>query len=128
MQKLPIGLTLLTLVACGNSSTDDGSKAKLAGELVQCKNDNLSLKEQLGAAHRRGDGALHGADDGEVAFSRVSGRSRRLRAAGQFDRKIMRDVKKRVKELAAQLKSEPGSIPKRLELAAALREAGRPAE
>ncbi|MGZ3440999.1 MAG: cyclic nucleotide-binding domain-containing protein, partial [Polyangia bacterium] len=31
-------------------------------------------------------------------------------------------------ELAAALKAEPGSIPKRLELAAVLREAGRPAE
>lgn len=38
------------------------------------------------------------------------------------------DIKKRLKELAAALKAEPGSIPKRLELAAVLREAGRPAE
>jgi CRP-like cAMP-binding protein len=37
-----------------------------------------------------------------------------------------RDIKRRLKELAAALKAEPGSIPKRLELAAALREAGRP--
>ncbi len=36
-----------------------------------------------------------------------------------------RDIKRRLKELAAALKAEPGSIPKRLELAAALREAGR---
>jgi CRP-like cAMP-binding protein len=40
----------------------------------------------------------------------------------------MRDAKKRVKELAEALKREPTSIPKRLELAAALREVGRPVE
>src|SRR5690349_21370346 len=40
----------------------------------------------------------------------------------------MRDAKKRVKELAEALKREPGSIPKRLELAAALRESGKPVE
>src|SRR5262245_27027731 len=40
----------------------------------------------------------------------------------------MRDAKKRVKELAEALKREPGSIPKRLELAAALRETGKPVE
>src|SRR5437763_16262118 len=40
----------------------------------------------------------------------------------------MRDAKKRVKELAEALKREPGSIPKRLELAAALREADKPNE
>src|SRR5437763_14768471 len=40
----------------------------------------------------------------------------------------MRDAKKRVKELWEALKREPGSIPKRLELAAALREADRPVE
>ena len=39
-----------------------------------------------------------------------------------------RDIKRRLKELAAALKAEPGSIPKRLELAAVLREAARPAE
>jgi len=39
-----------------------------------------------------------------------------------------RDIKRRLKELAAALKVEPGSIPKRLELAAVLREAARPAE
>ncbi|MCU1280224.1 MAG: cyclic nucleotide-binding protein [bacterium] len=39
-----------------------------------------------------------------------------------------RDIKRRLKELAAALKVEPGSIPKRLELAAVLREAGRPAD
>jgi CRP-like cAMP-binding protein len=36
-----------------------------------------------------------------------------------------RETNKRLKELAAALKAEPGSIPRRLELAAALREAGR---
>jgi CRP-like cAMP-binding protein len=40
----------------------------------------------------------------------------------------MRDAKNRVKELAEALKREPGSIAKRLELAAALREVGRPVE
>lgn len=39
-----------------------------------------------------------------------------------------RDVQRRLKELAAALKAEPGSIPKRLELAAALRDAKRPAD
>jgi len=36
-----------------------------------------------------------------------------------------REMQKRLKELAAALKAEPGSIPRRLELAAALREANR---
>src|SRR4029079_7735815 len=40
----------------------------------------------------------------------------------------MRDAKKRVKELAEALKREPGSIPKRLELAAAVREAQKAVE
>jgi CRP-like cAMP-binding protein len=39
-----------------------------------------------------------------------------------------RESNKRLKELAAALKAEPGSIPRRLELAAALRDAGRPAD
>jgi CRP-like cAMP-binding protein len=39
-----------------------------------------------------------------------------------------RATKRRLKELAAALKAEPGSIPRRLELAAALRDAGRPAD
>jgi CRP-like cAMP-binding protein len=39
---------------------------------------------------------------------------------------LSREMQKRLKELAAALKAEPGSIPRRLELAAALREAGRP--
>jgi CRP-like cAMP-binding protein len=39
-----------------------------------------------------------------------------------------REIQKRLKELAAALKAEPGSIPRRLELAAALREAQRPAD
>jgi len=37
-----------------------------------------------------------------------------------------RELQKRLKELAAALKAEPGSIPRRLELAAALRDAQRP--
>ena len=39
---------VVTLAACGSS--DDGSKAKLAGDLVGCKNDLSSLKEQLADA------------------------------------------------------------------------------
>ena len=39
-----------------------------------------------------------------------------------------REMQKRLKELASALKAEPGSIPRRLELAAALREAQRPAD
>jgi CRP-like cAMP-binding protein len=42
--------------------------------------------------------------------------------------RVGRELRKRLKELAAALKAEPGSIPKRLELAAALREAERPHE
>jgi CRP-like cAMP-binding protein len=41
---------------------------------------------------------------------------------------MSRQVQKRLKELAAAVKAEPASIPKRLELAAALRESGRAAE
>ncbi len=44
------------------------------------------------------------------------------------DRPRPREVQKRLKELAAALKADPGSIPRRLELAAALREADRPAD
>ena len=40
----------------------------------------------------------------------------------------VRDMQRRLKELASALKAEPGSIPRRLELAAALREARRPAD
>jgi CRP-like cAMP-binding protein len=39
-----------------------------------------------------------------------------------------RATKRRLKELAAALKAEPGSIPRRLELAAALRDSGRAAD
>jgi CRP-like cAMP-binding protein len=39
---------------------------------------------------------------------------------------LSREMQRRLKELAAALKAEPGSIPRRLELAAALREASRP--
>jgi hypothetical protein len=48
MQKLPL-LVVAALAACGGN-TDDGSKAKLAAELVGCKNENLSLREQLAEA------------------------------------------------------------------------------
>jgi hypothetical protein len=52
MQKLPIGMTLLTLAlgGCSGQSSDDGTKARLASELVQCKNDNQTLREQLADA------------------------------------------------------------------------------
>ena len=48
----PIGLMLLTLSleACGGPAADDGTKAKLASELVQAKNDNQTLREQLAEA------------------------------------------------------------------------------
>jgi CRP-like cAMP-binding protein len=39
---------------------------------------------------------------------------------------LSREMQRRLKELAAALKADPGSIPRRLELAAALRDAGRP--
>src|SRR5258708_26794575 len=39
-----------------------------------------------------------------------------------------REMQKRLKELGSALKADPGSIPRRLELAAALREAARPAD
>ena len=39
-----------------------------------------------------------------------------------------REMQKRLKELAAALKADPGSVPRRLELAAALKEAGRAEE
>jgi hypothetical protein len=45
-----LALTLTLLCAACPAPTDDGSKAKLANELVTCKNENLSLKEQLGEA------------------------------------------------------------------------------
>jgi hypothetical protein len=34
-------------LGCGGGQTDDGSKAKLAGQLVDCNNQVASLKEQL---------------------------------------------------------------------------------
>lgn len=40
----------LTLFACGGSAQDDGAKAKLATELVQCRNDLSDLKGQLALA------------------------------------------------------------------------------
>ncbi len=43
-------LTVLLVAACGSSATDDGQKGKLATELVACKNDVSSLKEQLADA------------------------------------------------------------------------------
>lgn len=35
---------------CGGGASDDGSKAKLASDLVACKNEQLTLKEQLAQA------------------------------------------------------------------------------
>jgi len=42
-------IALLTVAGCSGGS-DDGSKAKLAGELVDCKNQLSALKEQLNDA------------------------------------------------------------------------------
>src|SRR5262245_24883532 len=44
-----VPVLVVTLAACGGPA-DDGSKAKLAGDLVTCKNDLSSLKEQLAEA------------------------------------------------------------------------------
>lgn len=41
---------LVLLTACGSSTSDDGSKGKLATDLVTCKNEVSSLKEQLADA------------------------------------------------------------------------------
>jgi hypothetical protein len=40
----------LVLGACSGGANDDGQKAKLASDLVQCKNDISSLKDQLAEA------------------------------------------------------------------------------
>jgi hypothetical protein len=45
--SLALGLSLVG--ACG-APTDDGQKAKLATDLVQCKNDQRDLKDQLALA------------------------------------------------------------------------------
>jgi hypothetical protein len=42
---LALGVALL---GCGGSSGPDEAKARLASDLVTCKNDSLTLKEQLG--------------------------------------------------------------------------------
>jgi hypothetical protein len=41
---------LVLAVACDTAPKDDGQKAKLATDLVQCKNDLLQMKEQVGSA------------------------------------------------------------------------------
>src|SRR5213078_1154509 len=48
----PISTLLSTLLVTGCSGTEDtgGQKAKLAADLVQCKNDNANLTEQLNDA------------------------------------------------------------------------------
>ena len=44
-------VVLLGFAACGGGAGgDDAAKAKLANDLVTCKNENLSLKEQLAEA------------------------------------------------------------------------------
>jgi len=51
--SLPIfvsSLALLTLAGCPEKPKDDGAKAKLATELVQCRNDLRDLKEQAAVA------------------------------------------------------------------------------
>ena len=45
--SLPLSFTLL---ACGGPAQDDGAKAKLATDLVQCRNDLSDLKGQLALA------------------------------------------------------------------------------
>jgi hypothetical protein len=46
-----VAFSSLLLAACGGSSgDDDGQKAKLAGDLVTCRNDLSNLKEQLAEA------------------------------------------------------------------------------
>jgi hypothetical protein len=49
MRKLALCITLL-FAACGGTPSDDGTKAKLASDLVTCKNDLTTLKEQLAEA------------------------------------------------------------------------------
>jgi hypothetical protein len=49
MHRLAFALAISALAACGNPP-DDGSKSKLVSDLVACKNENLTLKEQLGQA------------------------------------------------------------------------------
>jgi hypothetical protein len=44
-----LAVAVTALIGCGGSQ-DDGSKAKLASDLVTCKNENLTLKEQLAEA------------------------------------------------------------------------------
>jgi len=61
MDRLALILTIAAFVGCGGSQ-DDGSKAKMAADLVACKNENLSLKEQLAEAKA----ALQRAQDAQV--------------------------------------------------------------
>jgi hypothetical protein len=41
---------VLVAAGCGGGSTDDAGKARLASDLVACKNEVMSLKEQLAEA------------------------------------------------------------------------------
>jgi hypothetical protein len=50
LASLLVGVVTCALAAGCGSSQDDGSKAKLATELVQCRNDLLQLKEQVAQA------------------------------------------------------------------------------
>lgn len=47
---LTVTASFVCLAGCPGSPQDDGSKTKLATELVQCRNDLLQLKEQLATA------------------------------------------------------------------------------
>lgn len=49
LATLTLALSVSVLGACGNSA-DDAGKTKLATDLVQCRNDLLTLKEQLAQA------------------------------------------------------------------------------
>jgi hypothetical protein len=46
----PLALVCVLSVAACSTPSDDGSKAKLASDLVTCKNEQLALKEQLAQA------------------------------------------------------------------------------
>ena len=54
----------------------------------QVENSGAAQRRQLHAAHRSGDGEVHGGDDGEVEVPDVPGRSRGVRAAGQSRREV----------------------------------------
>src|SRR4051812_47493410 len=50
MRTRLVVLALAVAPACGGGGSDDGAKAKLASDLVTCKNEKSQLKEQLAEA------------------------------------------------------------------------------